>query len=42
VLDEKLMPLENRGLSFCDSLITVEEEGGGGTWLVGVELQHRS
>lgn len=37
--DEQLMPSENRAcLSACDSFLTVEEVEGGGTWLVGIEV----
>lgn len=36
--DEQLMPSENRGLSCCDSLLTMEEVEGGGMWLVGFEV----
>lgn len=36
--DEQLMPSENRGLSYCDSLLTREEVEGGGMWLIGVEV----
>ena len=36
VHDVQLMPSENRGLSFCDSLITMAEVVGGGMWLLGL------
>lgn len=42
VCDVGLMPSENRGLSFWDSLITMEKVEGGGMWLAGVELQCKS
>lgn len=36
VHDVQLTPSENRGLSFCDSLVTLEEVDGRGMWLIGL------
>lgn len=41
VRDVQQMPSENRGLSFCDSLRTMEEVVGGGMWLLGLNSSEK-